>query len=259
MKYLAIILLSFVLIFSSGVVYAETQNSGGPNTQNSGGPISVSVQIENPTNIGNISDLLKALLSLAVQVGVPILVIAIIYVGFLFVQAQGNETKLAEAKAAFFWTIIGAAIVLGAFVISSAIQNTIEQIAPPTSLVQTAFAASNTVEETTYGGGFPAIPNLGSSNGGDTFGDIVTKIVSGIFNPLIGFIIALALLYFLWGLSKFVLNSGDEDSVKEAKQMMLWGVIALFVMVSVWGLVGILSQTFFSGELPTTTTLPSFR
>ncbi len=239
MKYLALILFSSILFFglTGGPAYANTQNSGGSNTQNSGGPQSITFQIDNPSTVDNVQDLLEALLNLAVQVGVPILVIAIIYVGFLFVQAQGNETKLADAKKAFFWTVIGAAIVLGAFVISTAIQNTVDQLTPTSLLVPIAYAAGT----------------------GDTFGSLVNKVVNGIFDPLVGFIIGLALLYFLWGLSKFVLNSGDEGAVKEAKQMMVWGVIALFVMVSVWGLVNILTGTFFAGGLPTEAPLPKFQ
>ncbi len=61
---------------------------------------------------------------------------------------------------------------------------------------------------------------------------------------LIPIVIALALLYFLWGVAKFVLAAGKEDARTEAKQMMLWGIIALFVMVSVWGLVEFLGNTF---------------
>lgn len=70
----------------------------------------------------------------------------------------------------------------------------------------------------------------------------------GIFNDLINtilpIIIALALLYFFWGLAQFVLAAGDETKQGEAKSIMIWGVIALFVMISVWGLVNILVETF---------------
>ncbi len=46
------------------------------------------------------------------------------------------------------------------------------------------------------------------------------------------------LLVFLYGLVKFIFRlGGSEAKVEEGKNMMIWGLVALFVMVSVWGLV----------------------
>lgn len=84
--------------------------------------------IENPLKFNSIAELINAVLGLVVNLGTPLLVLAFVYVGFLFVYARGNETELAKAKQAFFWTVIGAALVLGAFVISAVIQNTIAEL-----------------------------------------------------------------------------------------------------------------------------------
>jgi hypothetical protein len=65
-----------------------------------------------------------------------------------------------------------------------------------------------------------------------------------LINRLIPFIIALTVLIFLWGVFKFVIAGADGDARKEAQGYMIWGIIALFVMVSVWGLVNILVRTF---------------
>ncbi len=86
------------------------------------------LNIKNPIKPNDLSQLITAILKIVVQIGTPILVLAIIYVGFKFVMARGNPGKLDEAKQAFVWTLIGAAIVLGAFVISTIIQTTIQQI-----------------------------------------------------------------------------------------------------------------------------------
>ena len=61
-------------------------------------------------------------------------------------------------------------------------------------------------------------------------------------NTLTPLVIGLAMLFFLYGLMKFVLAAGNEDAKDEGKRIMIWGIIALFVMVSVWGLVGLLNQ-----------------
>ncbi|MDO8590305.1 MAG: hypothetical protein Q7R69_03500 [bacterium] len=48
----------------------------------------------------------------------------------------------------------------------------------------------------------------------------------------------LSLLVFFWGLVKFIFHvSGDEKAIEEGKRIMKWGLIALFVMVSVWGII----------------------
>jgi hypothetical protein len=54
----------------------------------------------------------------------------------------------------------------------------------------------------------------------------------------------LAVLYFFWGLAEYVLNSGDEKKKEQGRNIMIWGTVALFIMVSVWGLVRALQDTF---------------
>jgi hypothetical protein len=50
---------------------------------------------------------------------------------------------------------------------------------------------------------------------------------------------------FVWGVVKFfIINSDEEAKREQGKQYMIWGIIALAVMLSVWGLVGILETTF---------------
>ncbi len=54
---------------------------------------------------------------------------------------------------------------------------------------------------------------------------------------------ALAFVVFIWGVVQFIMNSSDEAKRAQGKQFMVWGIIGLFVMFSVWGLVLILGKT----------------
>lgn len=63
-----------------------------------------------------------------VKIALPILVLFIIYSGFKFVEARGNEKKLADAKQNFLYVIIGGALILGAWVIATAIRGTVDEI-----------------------------------------------------------------------------------------------------------------------------------
>ncbi len=77
-----------------------------------------------------------------------------------------------------------------------------------------------------------------------------------LISKLIPIVIGLAVLAFLWGVLKYVVAK-DEDAQKEARGVMLYGIIALFVMVSVWGLVGILRDTLsLDSQLPAAPGLP---
>ena len=85
--------------------------------------------IRNPlSKINSIEDLVKQILQIVVDIGVPLAVLAIIYSGFLFVTAGGNDTKLEAAKKAFFAAIIGSAIILGAWIIATAIKSTVNSL-----------------------------------------------------------------------------------------------------------------------------------
>ena len=86
--------------------------------------------IQNPLKpeISTFSAFLKTLLDIIITIAVPIVVLAVVYSGFLFVTAQGNETKLEKAKKVIVWTLIGGVLVLGAQVVATAIQGTVKEL-----------------------------------------------------------------------------------------------------------------------------------
>ena len=63
-----------------------------------------------------------------------------------------------------------------------------------------------------------------------------------ILESLTAILITFSFIVFVWGLIIFIFNSGDEKVVSEGKQKMVWGVIALFVIISVFGLVSLLQR-----------------
>ncbi len=75
----------------------------------------------------------------------------------------------------------------------------------------------------------------------------VIGIVNTVVVPFIG---ALAFAVLIWGiLNYFFLNSGNEEKRKEGRQFILWGIIGVVVLFSVWGLVTLLLSTL--GIAPT--------
>lgn len=63
---------------------------------------------------------------------------------------------------------------------------------------------------------------------------------------------AIAFIVFLWGVADaYILSGGSEDKVEHGHKLILWGIIGFFVMISIWGLVNIVSSTFgLGGEAP---------
>jgi hypothetical protein len=72
-------------------------------------------------------------------------------------------------------------------------------------------------------------------------GNLISR-VHDIIEYLIILVAGLALLAFFWGLTKFIYKTGNEKEKDEGKNIMIWGTIALFVMVSVWGIISMMQS-----------------
>lgn len=72
----------------------------------------------------------------------------------------------------------------------------------------------------------------------------VLGLVDTLIRSLFPVVLGLALLFFFWGLAKFILNSGDEKARDTGKNVMFWGIVTLFVLVSIWGIIIFFSDSF---------------
>lgn len=68
-----------------------------------------------------------------------------------------------------------------------------------------------------------------------------------ILNFTIPLLIAIAVIILIVGIIKYITAGDDEEGRKNARNLMIYGIIGLFVIISVWGLVAILEQTFDTG------------
>jgi fumarate reductase subunit D len=80
--------------------------------------------------------------------------------------------------------------------------------------------------------------------------DLVDSIntITGLLNKIIPILMIIATIIFLWGVIQYITAGGEEEKIKTGRNYMIFGLIALFVMVAVWGIVNILVSTFVSGE-----------
>ncbi len=91
------------------------------------------------------------------------------------------------------------------------------------------------------------------------FEQLVNTVIDNIFKPLTVLIVGLAVLYFLLGVLKYIQGVGDETKRKEGVTMMTYGIIGLFVMVSLWGLVWVIQSTFPDLQYGTPISPPKLR
>ena len=79
---------------------------------------------------------------------------------------------------------------------------------------------------------------------GLSFRKVSENLYNDIFTSIINLLFTAAVVFFSWSVFRVV--SSEGDSRDERKKEMFWGVIALFIMASVWGFVNILGETFFN-------------
>ena len=74
-------------------------------------------------------------------------------------------------------------------------------------------------------------------------GDLATNLTA-VINKIIPFIFAITVIFFFWGLFQFLRGSGDPKMREEGRSHMIYGILAIFVMLSIYGLIGWLQGTF---------------
>lgn len=105
-------------------------------------------------------------------------------------------------------------------------------------LILKAYAGSLPGSETGAG----SLPGA-EGTGGINFSSLFNKIITNIAQPIASLLLALAVVYFVWGVMVFIKNADNPEKRKEGYEHMIWGIIGIFIMVSATGIVRILQST----------------
>lgn len=98
----------------------------------------------------------------------------------------------------------------------------------------------------TQGGFTPA--EEGCSDNVENISDLLNLAGCIIISALIPLLITLSVIVFIIGVIKYIAGADEAAKREEGQKFMLYGIVALFVMISIWGLVGILQGTFGLGN-----------
>ena len=138
----AVVIAAFVLVAFAPVTLAQPAGSGNSNPPAGLGiPVTTSnntgsnVTLLNPlgtscnsTNTDCLGNFLINILDFVVRIGSIVVILMLVFVGYKFVTAQGNDSKIIEARGMLLWTVVGALILLGAKAIAIGIQATVQAL-----------------------------------------------------------------------------------------------------------------------------------
>lgn len=84
--------------------------------------------LDNPLNFNSIPAFIAGALKAIALIALPIITLFLVISGFYFITAQGNQEKLKTAKMNFLYVIIGALLILGAWILATLIAGTVSQL-----------------------------------------------------------------------------------------------------------------------------------
>lgn len=108
-------------------------------------------------------------------------------------------------------------------------------------------------------GAMSLFPVLAMAQATQTLGNVTILVqqAGNIMKLLIPMAFALAIIYFFYGVAKYIGKAGDPKAQEEGKNIMIYGVIGIAVMASVYGIVAYLQSTLGLGTNPTTIPVPT--
>jgi|GEM_PF-3413345 len=125
--------------------------------------------------------------------------------------------------------------------------------------ISSVYAQTNTTpnQPTFVGASNPSSCNIGAS--GATFTDFTECIVDFLVSIIVPFLFAVALITFSIGVLNYVKNADNESKRSESLQMIIWSLIGLFFMVSVWAFAGMVANFLGLGNANTTLIIPKIK
>ena len=103
--------------------------------------------------------------------------------------------------------------------------------------------------------------SAGISSGSETFASLVSTFTNSVISALSGLFLALGLLAFLYGVVEYIWarRKGDEKALADGNKFIVWGLVALFVMFSVYGIINFGQSILFQGKDVGTISIPNIQ
>jgi len=191
------------------------------------------------TNISSVIVRLNGIINLFIPFLIGLAVFLIIYGIFGYISKAADEEKRKEAKDFIMWGIIAVFIMISIWGLINILVKSFK--------TDTSTAIVKTVYPTGAVPAFPANP---------TIIDLIAR-VNAVGAYVIGFLISIAVFIIILGILNYVRQGDNEEKRAEARMFIIWGVISVFLMLSIWGFVNILIKSFPLYNSVTINTIPA--
>lgn len=190
-------------------------------------------------NIGDVVCKIGDILNMIIPI---LLVLGVVYFVWGVVQyvIRDEEEAKKKGKNKIIYGILGLVIIVSLWGIVSLVITTFGFDQQNLSVINPANIIDNNVQMTNSNNCFANYQ--GSAN--PKLGDLINYVTCIIGSSVIPLIFTLAIASFVWGVVQYVINDQEEAKKAKGRSFMIWGIIALTVMVSIWGLVRIFTDTF---------------
>jgi hypothetical protein len=194
-------------------------------------PVSSTTTCDSIVGVSKIICQLQQILASLIPVLVALGMVYFIWGVVNYMIADGEEAKT-KGRDQIIYGIIGLAVIAGMWGL--------------VNIVKTTFFGTQTLTAPTLEPlSTPSNSSSCSLDGDPKIQDLLCYFTKILNDSVIPLIFAIAMVMFIWGVVNFFIINADEEAKREqGRQFMIWGIIALAVMLSVWGLVGIVGSTF---------------
>ncbi len=125
---IAFAIVAILVVTAALPVFAQTSGTLGKGGTQSPNCATGQVCLENPLKFTSVEKFVEGLLRAVVMIALPIISVFIIYAGFKYIAARGNPGKIGEAHNNFKYVLIGATLILSAWVLATLIGGTVSQL-----------------------------------------------------------------------------------------------------------------------------------
>ncbi len=90
---------------------------------------------------------------------------------------------------------------------------------------------------------FGIIPIAHAAVNMQQFSSVLSPVINNIVNPIVWLMFAVATLVFVYGVLQMVIKGEDSEARSAGQKSILYGLIGMFIMISAWGIVYLISNT----------------
>ena len=172
-----------------------------------------------------------------------IMILGVVYLvwGVVFYVIAGDEEAKTKGRDRIIAGIIGLVIIVGMWGLVSIVVKSFGLNNADLTVINPVNIVGNNAQGTGSASCFTTYKGKGANA---TVTDLMTYATCVIGQAVVPLLFTIAIAFFIWGVVQIFINGDDEEKRSKGKQFMIWGIVALTVMISVWGLVQLLGSSF---------------